>query len=506
MKVLLVDDDKIIRCGLKKIIERAGEQFVIIGEANNGVTAFEIIKREEPDIVITDIKMPVMDGIELIEKVKENKFKCKIVALSGFDEYKFVRESLKNGAVDYLLKPIDNKDLIELMNKIKMDKEEEEKHIREYADKMEKSNKIINEKMLYKLLSNELYNNMNNEGKIKNFNLLEFKMLVISFRILNKEDIIYKLDEIRNKVFEHFDNVLDDLIICEYEKNLIVLHKKSEDEKMNRLLQLIRSEDKDIVYKSMDIDSNDIRGIYLQCTQGLLENFYGKKIQYSNQYLHDNQKNIDQLMEKIINDMELLNKADLRRNFEEFVKILKENSIYPKATKILIIKLIDLCKLKIDDFNNVYNESQSKEQLKVKDYIGYMKNFEDGRIFLLKFFNEMLENMKDIREGRSDRVIEFAKEYIKANYNRNISLKDVADKVYLNPNYLSELFKKNVGKNFIEYLIELRINKSKELLKIPGIKIYEVSNEVGYKDQVSFNRAFKRIVGMPPREYMMLVK
>lgn len=236
MKVFLVDDDKIIRCGLKKIIERVGEQFVIIGEVNNGVIVFEIIKREELDIVIIDIKMFVMDGIELIEKVKENKFKCKIVVLSGFDEYKFVRESLKNGVVDYLLKLIDNKDFIELMNKIKMDKEEEEKYIREYVDKMEKSNKIINEKMLYKLFFNELYNNMNNEGKIKNFNLLEFKMLVILFRILNKEDIIYKLDEIRNKVFEYFDNVLDDLIICEYEKNFIVLYKKSEDEKMNRLL------------------------------------------------------------------------------------------------------------------------------------------------------------------------------------------------------------------------------------------------------------------------------
>lgn len=506
MKVLLVDDDKIIRYGLKKIIEKSGDTFTVVGEANNGLTALDMITNTKPDIVITDIKMPVMDGLELITKIKENKIKCKVIALSGFDEYKFVRESLKNGAIDYLLKPIDNQDLINLLNSAKKDIEDEEIAMNEYVNDIESSKNIINEKILNKLLSNDENIDENLIEKINKLDISEFKIAIISFKVLKENNISKLLNEIKISLVEKINVISDNIIICEYEKNIVLVYKCEFNDKINKLLELIIMGKKNIIYYMDYIKSGNIKQEYDKGIGEILQNFYGEEIKYVDMLSSNNQKDIDEIYIKLISNIELLDKNNLVKNFEVIFKLLKQNQVSPKVTIHLLNKLIDVCKLKIDDFNKVYEENQFIQGVVMKDYIYYIKNLEEGKKDIINFFSDLIDNIKKTREGRSDRIIEFAKDYIKENYNKSISLSDVANKVYLNPNYLSELFKKKAGKNFIEYLVELRISVAKEKLKVPGIKIYEVANEVGYKEQVSFNRAFKRIVGISPKEYMNLVK
>jgi two-component system response regulator YesN len=118
-KILIVDDDKIIRGGLKAIIESNYNDCESIFQAANGERALEILRSDNIDIMITDVRMPVMDGVELIKKVKECNLNVKSIVLSGFDEYKYVRETLKNGACDYLLKPLQNEELLKILDKAK---------------------------------------------------------------------------------------------------------------------------------------------------------------------------------------------------------------------------------------------------------------------------------------------------------------------------------------------------------------------------------------------------
>ncbi|MEG1323138.1 MAG: response regulator, partial [Ruthenibacterium sp.] len=131
MKIFLADDDRIIRLGLRKILTRANPDYEIIGEAANGEDALNQIKECEPDLLITDVKMPIMDGIELIGELRAQEIPLKIIVLSGFGEYDFVRKTLKNGATDYLLKPVDRSELLDLVEVIhqqtqqKMEKEED---------------------------------------------------------------------------------------------------------------------------------------------------------------------------------------------------------------------------------------------------------------------------------------------------------------------------------------------------------------------------------------------
>lgn len=118
MKIFLADDDRIVRMGLKKILTQASPSYEIVGEAADGETALEQIKQCAPDLLITDVKMPIMDGIELIGELRTLTTPLPIIVLSGFDEYDFVRKTLKNGATDYLLKPVDKTELLDLVESI----------------------------------------------------------------------------------------------------------------------------------------------------------------------------------------------------------------------------------------------------------------------------------------------------------------------------------------------------------------------------------------------------
>lgn len=121
MNIFLADDDRIIRMGLRKILSRESEEYAVIGEAANGEDALEQMRLCMPDLLITDIKMPIMDGTELIRKIREYRWPVRTIVLSGFDEYNFVRGTLKNGATDYLLKPINRTELLDLVEAICMD-------------------------------------------------------------------------------------------------------------------------------------------------------------------------------------------------------------------------------------------------------------------------------------------------------------------------------------------------------------------------------------------------
>ena len=130
MKVLIADDDKLIRKGLRMIIEEGAPYCEIIGEAFNGRQALEMIQLEKPDLLITDIKMPLMDGVELVKTVGSMGIKIRSIVLSGFDEYRYVRETMKSGVIDYLLKPVKDEVLIELLSKtcedIRQEKQKEQ--------------------------------------------------------------------------------------------------------------------------------------------------------------------------------------------------------------------------------------------------------------------------------------------------------------------------------------------------------------------------------------------
>lgn len=496
MNIILVDDDKLIRAGMRKIIEKAGTEFNVIGDASNGAIALDMILENPPDIVITDIKMPVMDGMELIKQLKAHEIKSKVIALSGFDEYKFVRDTLKNGASDYLLKPVNNQDFIDMLYSIKSSIKKEE----QYEKNIRISNNIIQTKMLYEKLTQKTSLDNSDDNMIGDIDISDYKMVVISTRVLQDKSTTIKM------YIESNSQDFNDLIMmCEYKNDVIVIYNSKYENEMCKIIEYLVLNNRDIIYQIEDMCKSNLQSVYKTCCKKLLKNFYGENS--TNLTLHSKADKllIDEMLDKLIAIIELGDKTKFRSQFQHIISFAKDNKIEPEIFKNSLIKLIDLAKFKMEDFGNVYNEKES-EGTSIKEYIMCIREMEVAKIYILNFFYDIFDEIKVLRDSRSERMIEFVKEYIRENYNKDISLTEVASKVYLNPNYFSDLFKRKVGKNFLDYLLELRIEISKELLKKPGIKIYEVANEVGYKEHASFNRAFKRIVGISPKEYMTLVK
>ena len=409
MKILVVDDDNIIRMGLTKIIEKISDNYSVVAGFQNGALTLDYLKENcnNVDLVITDIKMPIMTGIELIKRaVKELDNPPIFIVLSGYDEFNYVRDTMKCGAFNYLLKPIK--------------KDELKKVIEEAEDKIKE--KINNDKILDKSI----------EILKKDF----FKSILFSNKELGKKN----------------DNpLLENLQLDEnYQYKMIVLDNKKTDSSI--FITFIK----------------ELTNIY----DGLECSYFGYKesvfmIFYINIKLYDNFNNV---FESILDKSEF------------FIK--KGSSVYILESTEKVWKLREQSKLvlKIKD-NNVEKSEPQKYFLSDEDRL-----------------NEVLENNRE-NINNTNAVIKLAREYIINNFNKNISLKNVADEVFLSQNYLSELFRKEVGEGFYDFLSKYRIKKAKEILLTTNLKVYEVAQMVGYNDSITFGRAFKKITGTTPNNF-----
>jgi len=408
MKIIVVDDDNIIRMGLTKMIEKIDENNEVIASFQNGALTLEYLQdhSEEVDLVITDIKMPVMTGIELIENsIKELDKSPLFLVLSGYDEFNYVRDTMKMGAFNYLLKPIKRDELKKIL------KEAEER-----ISEIKSNDKIIDKSI---------------EILKKDF----FKNILFSSKELNKK--------VENPLLENLQ------LNENYQYKMIVLNKKVDSSILYGFIKEIMDVHKDIEYSSFGYNDS----VYI--------------IFYINTKTNNNYNDIFEF---------IVNKSDC------FIELNISVYILDDADKIW--KLREQSKLVKKMKEN------ADESLNVKKY--YLTQDERLKEILNSDLNDVNNNIT---------VIKLAKDYIINNYNKNISLKDVADEVYLSQNYLSELFKKEIGEGFYDFLSKYRIKKAKEILLTTNLKVYEIAQMVGYNDSITFGRAFKRITGTTPNNF-----
>lgn len=411
MRIIVVDDDKIIRMGLIKILSKLFENHEVVSDFQNGALALEYLKENEGkiDLVITDIKMPVMTGIEFVEKAtNELKYPPIFLVLSGYDEFTYVRDTMKYGAFNYLLKPIKKDELKKVVEEVELKLKE-----------LKKTDKIINKsievikKDFFKhiLFSNAEINLKTDKALLENIQLDEnysYQMLVLPVEKEKKEE--------NNK------------ILSEYIKEIVNFNNKVE------YLYFFYNDNVYIVFYFNDKEIGD--------KEAVRENI----IELSDMFLD---KKVSVFISKCTNKVWEL------RDYSKLVRKIREEMVYNK---------------------------------KVKKYF-------------IEDLNELTEILNDDKNAYSSTSIKLAIQFITKNYHKNITLKDVAEEVFLSQNYLSELFKKETGEGFYEFLSNYRIKKAKEILLTTNLKIYEVAESVGYNDSITFGRAFKKIAGVTPNNF-----
>lgn len=516
MNIFIADDDEIIRRGLRSIIEKSNFNCTVVGEASDGELALQYMEEcEKVDLLITDIRMPIMDGLELIKKVKERYLLMKVIVLSGYDEFKYIRNAFVDGAVDYLLKPINKSQLIEVIQKTQ---EALEKDVKAEVYRKE-SHQLLVANTLKQIFHNPIKKKEDEEQILSKIGLN-----------LDKSYYFVMICRIDNFYKQKMD-------IMEYEGALDMIYSRMKEKiEFNsdyHMMQYINhTEIVYFIYSEYKLDESKISAdiykvIYsvgledTTYTLGVSNEYYGlkntkaayqeaQKAADARFYLGKNHRIEYKEMDKKI--------IDFNYNLEPNMNGLVQNIIlydYVGAKRILDQIFIDLCYINPSKFRRYIKDMMELLALQVKDfqeamlccahdYIFYLDNintYNELKIYTNHIIKDVIEFIKNEREKRSKIRIEIAKKYIAEHYTENIALNDVADHVELNASYFSNLFKTEVGTNFSDYLLDVRMQEARKLLRNPTIKVYEIGCLVGYEDAVSFGRAFKKKVGLSPKEY-----
>ncbi|SKA98087.1 two-component system, response regulator YesN [Caloramator quimbayensis] len=531
---VVVADDEIKVCQLIcNLIDWKAIGMEIVGVANNGIEALELIKRFEPDIVITDIRMPGYDGLELIKYGKEIKENIDFIIISGYSHFEYAKTAIKYGVIDYLLKPIKKDELLEILNKIR------EKN-RQKSEKISNENIGFNlQKDLKKLRSLFFVEKLLNNDKKKKEVTLEqynqnyyfkfqpgiFQIFIIKLDYENEEQFENSLKIIKDKIVSILNKMLkhecfEMEIYFNNSRGYCLLNYEEANKKIIRKL-LKNCLDEIIIQKNIygGIKFTIGIGMTVKDINELENSMIAAEAAIEQRLIEGTDKIIENIQfQSYCNDNSLI--IDFTNNIEKTIEILDLNGAI-KVCELFKDKLFKNANLSGYEFFNFIKEafniflivlkkyqldSTILEQINESFYNRLELCSSASQLFLHfeRHIKESFEIVIKNKEQEDIRPIRISKQFINENYMKPITLKEVSDYVGFNDSYFSYLFKKENGITFLDYLSEVRMNKAKELLKNTDLSVAEICERVGYNDLKYFVKSFKKFTGIKPSEYRKL--
>lgn len=517
-KVLIVDDEPAVSEGLSLMVNWEEHGFVTLDSAENGEEALEILKKTRYNLLITDIRMPVMNGLELIREVRSLMPSIPIVILSGYDEFNYAKKAIEYGAKAYLLKPVNRMELSQLLQDIK---EELDKDFTDRISNRE-NNRIARDKFLFDLISGNL---TQKETLIKGeeFNFDEYNsnycvalLEIQDFHTMvedSLEDAKLTKFSVRNIVEEI---VLDKKIgfVCDYTDGLLAIlfcRGKSElqysdiDECLNTVCSII------LKYLNIKVTigyGNLVEPLTeLKACKKLAQNALERKfivgdhsvipyssvtidealvwqIEWDNQLLLSAVENMDS--NTVENEIaKLTDEIISKRISENIISSLLYNTIFG---------LCAIIKQNGGDADKIFN------MVEIQDLLNNL-TIEKFKVWLFSACTQTANYIFDFSRNKSTKVISQIKKYIDENFYQDLSIKQISSMFFLNSAYLGQLFKNTIGESFSDYLNKKKISEVKKLMVSDDYKIQDILETVGYKNQGYFYKKFKAYEGIPFAEY-----
>ncbi len=532
-KVFLVEDEIVIREGIKNIIHWEEEGFKIVGDESDGELAYPMIIKEQPDILITDIKMPFMDGLELSKLIKKDMPQMKIIIISGYSDFGYAQQAIDVGVSEYLLKPVTSGKLVTAVKNAAaaIDKERKEKQILEqyqhliYQKQGEKRKDFFNSLVSGQMSLTQIIEEEEELG----IHMVASVFCVLLFQFKAKEDMYEYSNEIVQceasmvRILRRFSD------IKVFERGMdgwaFILLGENEIQ-MNALVQELSSllinicEDKVHYFGGIGRNVHRIRDLhksYLDANRAFSLRYFESRDQFLSYHDVSNMKaqignriNVSELnLEKL--DRNLLEdflKRGTLHDVDEFVDsyldgfgLIAMNSTLFRHYIIMdgysaIMKFLTTLQ---------YPKEKIENSFKSLDCISdQLSSLED----CCEFYKSILREAIDLRNRNSQKryagLIEQAKEYMHRKFAlSDLTLDKVASTVNVSPNYFSSLFNQEAGVTFIEYLTDIRMEKAKEYLRCSSRKITEIGYLVGYQDSHYFSYIFKKTQNCTPSEYRL---
>lgn len=534
IKVFLVEDEMVIRRGIKNSIDWEKEGYIFCGEASDGELAYPMIIKEKPDILITDIRMPFMDGLELCKLVKEELPNIKILILSGYDEFDYAKEAIRLGVTEYLLKPISSGKLLEALNGVSesIRREKEDKDlVRKYMEEMRENTEHEKQKFFEQMIAGNLsMADALETGKKYEMNLSAGMYNLLLFRFTLGEEnrksgellgeaeyAIKKLTERLEYVFEFQRDV---------EGWAFLLMADNEEQMSERVKEL--SKDLEEIMKNYPIITyfggigqpvarlRELEESFREAERALAARFtmeLNRIISVEDIRMAQNVDTLDDIeitsfgeIEKTRTMLEKFLNNGAEDEIDEFVDVyineLPEENLKSVLMRQYIIMdayivMMSFC----EKIEGIEGEMQAQSE-ELKNSMKTIQTLEEIKNYIRMLLKKIIGVRDTISGRRYSDIIEIAKDQIRKTYmSDEISLNTIAAEVGMSPSYFSSIFSKEMGKTFVEYLTEIRMDRAKELLMCSSMKTSEIGYEVGYKDPHYFSYIFKKTQNCTPKEF-----
>lgn len=538
IKVFLVEDEVIVREGIKNNIDWAGSGYDFCGEASDGELAFPIISKEKPDIVITDIRMPFMDGLELSRLIKKELPQIKIIILSGHEEFEYAKEAIQIGIEEYLLKPISSEELLQAVNhvaeKIRQDRENSQLAGGEMSDQAELHTNAKRE-LFNALIDGEVpLSQMLEKGKELELDLTAECYNIVLLKVQrpqNGEGFSMRIVNLYQRIEEYADEKVQEMICFDRApEGKVILFKGVDETDVEQKIQAFQTFFEEIVREYEDVFYFGSMGVCVHRLREINQSYEAASHAFSYRFLADTSQFVScqeiwdgggsaSLDEKdcLVGNVDIgaLDKRkidgflrggeidEIPYFVEEYIRNTGEAGSNSMIFRQYIIMdmffaaahfITQIDPEKADAFREPFSSAEQMQST--------IAHLDTTLSYIEKMFADVMAvRDRQMTQHNSD-VVEEAKSYIEANYSdEDITLNSVASEVNVSPNHLSAMFSQKTGQTFVKYLTDVRMNHARELLKCTNKRSNEISEEVGYKDPHYFSHLFKKNVGCTPLQY-----
>ena len=540
LKIFLAEDEVIVRETIKRMIPWEELGFELVGEAADGEMALPLLIRQKPDLLITDIKMPFMDGLTLAKLAKKELPELKIVIISGYDDFNYAKQAINIGVEDYLLKPITKNALIERISEIRS-RYEHEKTQKEYYEKFQREMQAYEKNSSRDFFEALVRGSMDMMEVYKKAEKLGVDIVAEAYNILiftmnSEEDFSgqkegYSEWEAESlEMLEEFfsghpsamlfrSNIFSYGVLLKGQKESIKEITKECVGKIQGILKRKESKREWFLAVGQPVERlSQIKKSYHTASRAFSQRYlYVENILYYDEMEMMEHRsgqadtNDNAYLKKV--DVNALNPAILQKFLSNGIQEETENfvkdyfyaigqepmeSLVFRNYVILNVRFSVITFLKGLGCDTEGMEPENTEEILAESG----KNIESAIAYAEKMVSQAI-TIRDQNSGNKNRsILKTAVDFIESHYmEEEISLNTVANVANVSANHFSALFSQNMGQTFIEYLTSLRMNKAKELLRCTGMRSSEIAGEIGYKDAHYFSYLFKKTQGMTPSDY-----
>lgn len=513
IQVIIVDDEPLIRNGLTRLIDWNKFRMEVKATFPNGALALEYIGKEQVDLAIVDIKMPIMDGIHLMRECQQRNYSCRFIVLSGYSDFEYVKQAARLGIENYLLKPVDSQELSQTLLQVtrKIDARQEQQNI------VEEGIRILCNNLLYRLLLGEItYEELWERKEYLNISLEENDYQVAILKLLpkNPENAMGLRDKHSiSQIIKFLEEKSRFVPITGYGERMLFLlfsnderGKKGVGSDLENIMNYISITSPFCACVSVGLPAAQIEQIH---------DSYASALALANAADHNNNNAIYWAEEKADNEAALFPHIE----FDQLI-LLNEKLAYQNESEIRRIvsdmlranqkiplnglqTLAFLVASKIYSYMKVYGTVSDADMLRVEKQLNEaysLPDYDSIQIWVSQIIDFLFFLEQNKSQGGTTNI-KIILNYLHENYNKGINLKTIAEVFHINVLYLGRILKLETGRSFTDYINHLRIEEACNLLRNTDFSARQISERVGYNNDKYFNTQFKKYVGITPHEY-----